>query len=206
MSIIETERLILRPWREEDAAELYRWACDPEVGPAAGWAPHESVEDSLQVLRTILIKPDTWAVTQKGSDAPVGSVGIFPSSCSLAEKQPEIGYWLARPLWGKGYIPEAVRALIGLCFDRGAEAVWCAHAEVNRRSRRVIEKCGFVYRCTENWTSALGDVRKTRYYSIRREDWQPAAGTGLARPQLDSAEEESGRPMVVPANGSEQQP
>ena len=111
MSIIETERLILRPWREEDAAELYRWASDPEVGPAAGWAPHESVEDSLNVLRTILIKPDTWAVTQKGSDAPVGSVGIFPSSCSLAEKQPEIGYWLARLLWGKGYIPEAVRAL-----------------------------------------------------------------------------------------------
>ena len=173
MSIIETERLILRPWREEDAAELYRWACDPEVGPAAGWAPHESVEDSLQVLRTILIKPDTWAVTQKGSDAPVGSVGIFPSSCSLAEKQPEIGYWLARPLWGQGYIPEAVRALIGLCFDRGAEAVWCAHADVNRKSRRVIEKCGFVYRRTEDWTSALGDVRRSLYYSIRREDWQP---------------------------------
>ena len=171
VDIIETERLILRPWREEDAADLYRYASDPEVGPAAGWAPHESVEDSLQVLRTILIKPDTWAVTQKGSDAPVGSVGIFPSSCSLAAHQPEIGYWLARPLWGKGYIPEAVLALIGLCFDRGAEAVWCAHAELNRRSRRVIEKCGFVYRCTEDWTSALGDVRKSLYYSIRRQEW-----------------------------------
>ena len=170
-NIIETERLILRPWREEDAAELYRWASDPQVGPAAGWAPHKSLEDSLEILRTILMKPDTWAVTLPGGDGPVGSVGIFPSSCSLAEKQPEIGYWLARPLWGKGYMPEAVRALIALCFDRGAKAVWCAHADFNHKSRRVIEKCGFVYRCTEDWTSPLGDLRRCLYYSIRREDW-----------------------------------
>ena len=173
MSIIQTERLILRPWREEDAEELYRWASDPEVGPAAGWAPHESVADSLDVLRRILIKPDTWAVTLRGSDAPVGSVGIFPSSCAAAHGQPEIGYWLARPLWGRGYIPEAVRALIRLCFDRGAEAVWCAHADFNDKSRRVIEKCGFSYRCAEDWRSSLGDVRKSLYYSLRREDREP---------------------------------
>ena len=206
MSIIETRRLILRPWREEDAADLYRYASDPEVGPAAGWAPHESVEDSLQVLRRILMKPDTWAVTLRPSDEPVGSVGIFPGSCSLASGQPEIGYWLARPLWGNGYIPEAVRALIGLCFDRGAEAIWCAHADFNHKSRRVIEKCGFTYRCAEDWRSPLGDVRKSLYYSIRREDWQQAVGTSTARPQSGNAEEKSGRPMVVPTNGSEQQP
>ena len=206
MSIIETERLILRPWREEDAAELYRWASDPEVGPAAGWASHESVEDSRNVLRTILMKPDTWAVTLRPGDAPVGSVGVFPSSCSLAKRQPEIGYWLARPLWGNGYIPEAVRALIRLCFDRGAEAVWCAHADFNAKSRRVIEKCGFSYRCTEDWTSALGDVRKSMYYSILREKWQPDVETSIARPKFGNAEEESGRPMVVPTKGSEQQP
>jgi RimJ/RimL family protein N-acetyltransferase len=172
MEIIETERLILRPWREDDAADLYRYASDPEVGPAAGWVPHKSVEDSLAVLRSTLIKPDTWAVTLRSSDEPVGSIGVFPSPCAQAKGQPEIGYWIARPLWGNGYIPEAVRAVIARCFDRGAEAVWCAHAEGNRKSRRVIEKCGFTYRCSENWTSSLGDVRNCLYYSIRREDWQ----------------------------------
>ena len=173
MDRIETERLILRPWREDDAEDLYRWASDPLVGPAAGWPAHTSVEDSLSVLRTILMKPDTWAVTLRGSDEPVGSVGIFPCSCALADRQPEIGYWLARPLWGKGYIPEAVRALIELCFRRGAEAVWCAHARENDKSRRVIEKCGFTCRCHEPWTSQLGDVRDSLYYSIRREERQP---------------------------------
>ena len=170
MSVIETERLRLRPWREDDAEELYRWASDPEVGPAAGWAAHTSVEDSLNVLRTILMKEDTWAVTLRGSDAPVGSIGVFPTAVSGGNGQPEIGYWIARPLWGNGYIPEAVRALIARCFARGAEEVWCAHAAGNDKSRRVIEKCGFRYRCTEDWTSSMGDVRKSLYYAIRREE------------------------------------
>ena len=183
MSIIETERLILRPWREEDAESLYRWASDPEVGPTAGWAAHKDVADSLNVLRTILMKPNTWAITLRGSDEPVGSIGYFPSACTQADGQPEIGYWLARPLWGNGYMPEAVRALIALCFDRGAEAVWCAHVDFNRKSRRVIEKCGFTYRWAEDWRSNLGDVRKSLYYSIQAVDWQQAVGTSTARPR-----------------------
>ena len=173
MDRIETERLILRPWREDDAGELFRWASDPEVGPCAGWPPHKDVEDSRNVLRTILIKPDTWAVTLRGSDEPVGSIGFFPTDYGEGEKQPEIGYWIARPLWGKGYIPEAVRALVGLCFADGAEAVWCAHYVRNMRSRRVIEKCGFVFRGEKETRMQTGETRLCRYYSIRREDWTP---------------------------------
>ena len=171
MDIIQTERLILRPWREEDAAALYRWARDPRVGPAAGWAPHVDEADSLRVLRTILIKPETWAITlRECGDEPVGSIGVFPSSSPLGQGQPEIGYWIAVPFWGQGYMPEAVRAVIARCFEQGAEAVWCAHAAVNDKSRRVIEKCGFHYRCTADWRSSLGDVRSTLYYSIHREE------------------------------------
>ena len=169
-SVWETERLRLRPWREDDAAALYRWASDPEIGPAAGWLPHTSEADSLRVLREVLIRENTWAVTLRGSDEPVGSVGAFSTDFSLGGGQPEIGYWIARPLWGNGYIPEAVRALIARCFARGAEEVWCAHAAGNDKSRRVIEKCGFRYRCTEDWTSSMGDVRKSLYYAIRREE------------------------------------
>ena len=173
MSVIETERLRLRPWREDDAADLYKYACDPQVGPAAGWAPHKDEADSLNVLRTVLMKPDTWAITLKGSDEPVGSIGVFPTAVSIGEKQPEIGYWLARPFWGNGYVPEAVRALIARCFEQGAETVWCAHFPGNDKSRRVIEKCGFTYRCTEPWTTALGERRESRDYSLERDQGTP---------------------------------
>ena len=166
---IETERLVLRPWREDDAADLYRFACDLEVGPAAGWAPHRDVADSLNVLRTILMKDQTWAITIKPSDEPVGSVGVFPGGQAEQHGEYEIGYWVARPFWGRGIAPEAVKALLSLYFSFGAERMWCAHAETNARSRRVIEKCGFSYRFSAEWTAPIGDVRTSRYYALEAE-------------------------------------
>ena len=168
---IETERLVLRPWREDDAAALFRYACDPEVGPAAGWAAHKDEDDSRNVLRTILMNGQTWAVTVAPSDEPVGSIGIFPGKQPEQNGEYEIGYWIARPFWGNGYAPEAVKALLSLYFSFGAERIWCAHAEWNDRSRRVIEKCGFTYRFTADWTSTIGDVRTCRYYAMAAEDF-----------------------------------
>ena len=63
--ILETERLILRPWCEDDAEELYKYASDPEVGPPAGWPPHTSVENSREIIRTVLSAPETYAVCLK---------------------------------------------------------------------------------------------------------------------------------------------
>ena len=166
----ETERLCMRPWREDDAAVLFRWASDPEIGPAAGWVPHRDEADSLQVLRTVLINDDTWALTLRGSPEPVGSIGAFPTDLSIGGAQPEIGYWLARPFWGRGYMPEAVRALIGLCFNGGASAVWVSHFPHNAKSRRVIEKCGFRYVTDEDFSCADGIRRPARYYVIERGD------------------------------------
>ena len=123
MSVFETERLVMRPWREDDAENLYKYASDPEVGPAAGWPVHTSVEDSLRVLREVLIEENTWAVTIKASDEPVGSIGVFRTEAPNGNGAPEIGYWIGKPFWGCGYIPEAVRALIDRCFDEGAEVL-----------------------------------------------------------------------------------
>ena len=63
--MMETERLLLRPWQESDAEALYRWASDPEVGPAAGWSPHTSVENSRDIIRTVLSEEGTFAVVPK---------------------------------------------------------------------------------------------------------------------------------------------
>lgn len=173
MNIVETERLILRPWREEDAADLYKYARDPRVGPSAGWAVHKDEADSLNILRTVLMVENTWAVTIKGSDEPVGSIGYFPCCEEQAGGAPEIGYWIGVPFWGNGYIPEAVRALIARCFDEGAPAVWCAHFEGNDKSRRVIEKCGFIYQFSAPYTGSDGAGHSSMYYRILREEYAP---------------------------------
>lgn len=63
--VIETERLILRPWRETDAGALFKYASDPDVGPIAGWEPHVSDENSLEIIRTVFSAPETYAAVLK---------------------------------------------------------------------------------------------------------------------------------------------
>ena len=52
--VLETKRLLLRPWEEGDAEELFHYACSPEVGPIAGWPPHTDVENSREIIKNVL--------------------------------------------------------------------------------------------------------------------------------------------------------
>ena len=75
--ILETKRLILRPWEEADATDLYFYASSPEVGPKAGWPVHTSVENSRDIIRNVLSAPETYAVIPKDSGHAVGSIGLM---------------------------------------------------------------------------------------------------------------------------------
>ena len=175
--MIETERLILRPWRETDAAALFKYASDPDIGPVAGWPPHTSIANSLEIIRTVFAAPETYAVILKDTDEPVGSCGImFSDSLHSAEMQQceaEIGYWIGKPYWGQGLIPEAVRALLSRCFaDLHLNIVWCGHYDGNTKSKRVIEKCGFKFHHTnKDIISPLGDKRTEHFYVMTKEDY-----------------------------------
>ena len=177
---METARLILRPWEEADAQALYRYAKDESVGPAAGWTPHTSVEYSREIIRTVLSRPETYAVVLKSAGEPVGSVGLFPPEdycppldLPAGAAQLELGYWVARPYWGQGLAPEAGRAMLRRAFeDLGCTVVHCSHADFNSQSRRVIEKLGFTYRLTRNAVDVDGNSRPTCCYVLPREDWE----------------------------------
>ena len=69
--ILETERLILRPWEERDANDLFQYASDPEVGPIAGWPVHTSVENSKEIIKSVFSSPETYAVVLKETMQPV---------------------------------------------------------------------------------------------------------------------------------------
>ena len=170
----QTKRLLLRPWRTEDAEILYEYASDPEIGPLCGWKPHESVAESRVVIETVLKKPMTWAVCVDGR--PVGSVGLFPTdqaAIALPAPEPEVGYWIGRPFWGRGLIPEAVFCLQRYAFEQlGAPAMWCASFEGNRNSRRVQEKCGFRYHHTEERKPFHDTLRTEHYTRLTRADWE----------------------------------
>ena len=173
--ILETERLILRPWRESDAEDLYIYASDPEVGPPAGWLPHTSVENSREIIRTVLSASDTFAVCLKKTGKPIGSIGFHRKDLAEAEDEYELGYWIGKPFWGQGLIPEASLEMLRYAFeDLGMNRIWCGYYDGNEKSRRVQEKLGFVYqRKTEGIeVSLLDEIRTGHSNLMTKERWQ----------------------------------
>ena len=177
-TIIETDRLILRPWEEteSDAEALYKYACDEKVGPAAGWPVHKNVKESLDIIKNVLSEPETYAVVLKETGEPIGSTGIMlegRGSAPMKENEAEIGYWIGSAHWGKGYAPEAVRALIKRCFEHfNCAGIFCGYFEGNDKSRRVQEKCGFLpYGEQKCVCRQLGGIEKKEFLTyLKKED------------------------------------
>lgn len=174
---LKTERLVLRPWELEDAESLYEYARDPRVGPIAGWPPHTSVENSKDVIRTVLSGPETYAVCLKEDNRAIGSIGLIRpvrAHVQMGDDELEVGYWIGVPFWGRGLIPEAVRRLAKHAFeDLGCSALWCGYYEGNAKSKRCQEKCGFRFHHMESDVACelMGDVRTEYFSRLTRSDW-----------------------------------
>ena len=147
---IETPRLILRPWQESDSADFYEYAKVDGVGQMAGWMPHESIDVSRMILRSFINHKKTFALELKESGKVIGSLGLEERDENV-DVMPgtmgrEIGYVLSKDYWGRGLMPEAVKAVIDYCFTQlDFDWLTCGHFLWNDQSRRVVEKCGFQY-------------------------------------------------------------
>ena len=172
---LETERLILRPFTEEDADGLYAYASHPEVGPPAGWKPHDSAEESLRVIREIFQPANSLAVVRKSDGRLIGSAGFVDRHrTELGTPSEEIGYSLARDCWGQGLIPEAAAAIIRHAFTQmDYQALWAAYYDGNRKSKRVMQKCGMTYRLSRvEPVEQLNETRLAHYFAITRREWE----------------------------------
>lgn len=177
---LQTARLILRPWQESDAESLYKYAQNPNIGSIAGWPPHTSVENSREIIKTVLSAPENYAVVLKETGEAVGCVGIMTDrgamhSSKMEDHECEVGYWIGEPYWGKGLIPEAVNEILRHAFeDLRLTTVWCGYYEGNEKSKRVQEKCGFIYSHAEvnKPVPMLSDIRTEHFTKITLEDWK----------------------------------
>ena len=174
---LHTTRLLLRPWQESDLDALYELSKDPLVGPDCGWNPHQSREESQQVLTKLLMNSYTWAIVLKETGEVIGDISLMPfgtGSHTKNENEKEIGFWLGRPYWGNGYMPEACLRLMDYAFaENNASCIWIAHHDKNEKSARVQEKCGFrFHHKTENvYLRQLDCYRNAVVNCMTRDDW-----------------------------------
>ena len=146
--LITTSRLVLRPLTESDSQDVFEYSQNPQVGPNAGWKPHETLEETISIMQAVFLNRDAvWGICRKDIPAVIGSLGLIDDP-----KRPDnpsvrmLGYALGRPFWGIGIMSEAVAAVCQYGFDSlGLQAISAYTFPFNERSKSVLKKNGFQY-------------------------------------------------------------
>ena len=172
-----TERLILRPLRLRDAESLFECTGDPEVARFVLWTAHRSLAECRSHIRYMHrlyrgCEPCSYAIALREGDRAVGTIGF--TSYHDAIRTAEIGYSLARRLWGQGYATEALAALLGLCFGRmQLHRVEALHDVENPASGRVMQHCGMRYEGTiRGRVLNKGEWRDVCQWAMLAEDYR----------------------------------
>lgn len=148
--VLETQRLILREFKENDLTDFYEYASVDGVGEMAGWSHHENIETTKEILNSFIKDNKVFAIVYKENNKVIGSLGV--EKYFMEDKLDEfknlygrsIGYVLSKDYWGKGLMPEAVKCVINYLFDEcNLDFIICGYYLFNNQSKRVQEKCGF---------------------------------------------------------------
>ncbi|MDR2867740.1 MAG: GNAT family N-acetyltransferase [Acholeplasmatales bacterium] len=168
MKKLKTPRLILREPKISDIKDFYEYAKDPEVGPRAGWAAHENIEQSYFILESFIAHQDVWTVYHKKDHKMIGSIGLH-----LREGIYELGYVLNQNYWHQGLMSEALNVLLAYFFQELAiEEIYVSHYPDNLRSQRVIEKQGFKYLNTTEVKDSPYSKTKLNYCLKSDDYWR----------------------------------
>jgi len=175
---VETKRLILRQRTVADAEDIFDYASRPEVSYPADFPPVKTLEDEIYYLEHVLPKrnqkdnlPAGYGIVIKGTDKIIGSVDF---NHRHEDDVLEIGYVLHPDYWGRGYVPEAVSALVEIAFTiLNLHKVEISCYDYNKQSQRVAEKLGFTLESRIRDRKDIqgrrcGDLR----YGLLRSEWE----------------------------------
>lgn len=180
---LKTDRLVLRAWKENDLNDFYAYASVDGVGQMAGWTPHKSIDESRVILSHFIAGKHVFALEYKGQ--VIGSLGVekyneenYPELSQLQGR--EIGYVLSKEHWGKGMMTEAAKAVIDYLFSvENLDFIMVGHFDHNKRSARVIEKCGFKYVKTVPYETRYNTVETSLEYILYHPDRRQKYDAGL---------------------------
>ena len=175
---IETDRLILRPFRADDAEPMYRnWASEDVVTRFLMWPTHANVDVTKRVVADWMNKYGDpafyqWAIELKEIAEPIGSISVVEVNEKAASV--EIGYCIGSRWWRKGIVSEAFRALIAFLFEEvNANRIGARHDPRNPRSGRVMQACGLTYEGTlRQATRSNQGITDVRVYSILQGEYE----------------------------------
>lgn len=175
---LETQRLILRQFKEEDAKDMFNnWACDEEVTKFLTWQPHSTIEVSQELLKFWIDEYSNnefynWAIELKENGSVIGSISLI--NIDTHNENCEIGYCIGKLWWNKDIMTEAFKKIINFAFKEvGFERITGRHQIDNIASGCVIKKCGLEYEGTLRKVHKIntGMLVDCKYYSILKDEY-----------------------------------
>lgn len=156
---LNTQRLLLRQIKTTDLDDIFEYSKNPNVGPNAGWKPHESKEETLDVMESIFMNQDTvWGIVLKETDKLIGSIGLIDDPKREYDNVRMIGYAIGELYWGKGFMTEAMHEVVKYGFENLKLDLISAYCyPFNAKSKRVLTKCNFEYEGTLKMAEELYD-------------------------------------------------
>lgn len=145
--LLETERLYLRTIDENDIEDIYEYSKEKNVGPNAGWKPHENLEETINIAKQIFINQEgVFGIVTKENNKMIGSIGIINDPKRENDKSRMLGYAISEKYWKKGIMTEAVQKVIEYGFvDLKLDLISAYCYPFNMRSKRILEKNNFQY-------------------------------------------------------------
>jgi len=174
---METTNLLLRPLQDSDEELLLGYVLNPLVGEAAGWRPPNAGASGKRILAKILRHPNSFVVTLKPEDFPIGCIALMLYGKSKLAKNPtegEIGFWLGQEFWGHGYMSEALEAMLAYSFTvKKLVKIWYGYFQENTQSEKLAAKFGFHYEYTRNYTywPALHAIKVEKITALTSREW-----------------------------------
>jgi [ribosomal protein S5]-alanine N-acetyltransferase len=173
---LTTSRLLLRKFKRTDVHDVFAYASDPEVALYTVWEQHRDLKTTRQFVSTVLKAyrqghPAPWAIVLRKTGKLIGAIVL--RNWSFAHSRAEVGYVLSREYWGKGYVTEALNAVLAFGFsEMELHRIEAKAVPENRGSTRVMEKAGM--KCEgllRDYEFVKGAYHSLNLYSILKNDF-----------------------------------
>ena len=181
--LLQTDRLVLRPFRNEDQQALLLLISEKEVAATTLRIPHPctlaDVQDWLATHRQEyeMEKTIRWAICLRHPDTLVGGISLF---LNAPFQSAELGYWIGKPYWGQGYASEAAKKVVDFGFDTvGLNRIEAHFMQENGASAKILEKLGMQYeglhrQLIKRW----GEFKDVKTYALLQSDRSINAAAG----------------------------
>jgi len=175
--IIETERLVLRPFKADDAQQMFdNWSSDDEVTKYMNWATQQSIDETITTLEKWSVRYEqdsfyNWAIEIKEDRKHIGFISVV--YCDETIEKVELGFGIGKRWWHKGFMSETVNAVIDYLFNEvKVQRIQAGHDTNNPNSGKVMQKCGMKYEGTMRKADITNNgICDISYYAILAEEY-----------------------------------